>query len=165
MTDQQSTTEQHNSELKIIIEVNAQAEAFYPDTVELGDHAAYALQKDHRSQLTGLENIADGALKTTDVFDYVKRQTARFEYWRKDFPTHSEQSFGLRLLDYLEKKLPNKRDAICNKLKIGDATDDDKYLRRRIYLLLIRQCVHQLVIEYEFRVNADLQQQHNSRRA
>ena len=48
-----------NPEMKIIREVNIQAENFYNEAVKLGDHAAYALKAQHRSQMTNLENIAD----------------------------------------------------------------------------------------------------------
>jgi len=143
--------------MQIIREVNIQAENFYEDAVQIGDHAAYALTKAHRSQLTGLENIAEGALKVSDILDYIKRQTARFPYWRQSFPGEkpSDEAFGERLKNYLEKELTRKRDVICNAkmLNIGDKTDEDKTLRRRIYLLLIRQFMRQMVAEYEYRVS------------
>ncbi len=146
-----------NRAMQIIREVNIQAENAYEDAVQLGDHAAYALKKNHRSQMTGLENIAESALKTSDIFDYIKRQTARFLYWRQSFPTHSDLVFGERLKRYLEEELSKKRDTICspNRLNIGNKTDEDKQLRRRVYLLLIRQFIRQMVVEYEYRVNIE----------
>jgi hypothetical protein len=60
-----------NSEMKIISEVNIQAEDFYDDAVALGDLAAVMLEENHRSQMTSLENIAESTLKTSDVFDYI----------------------------------------------------------------------------------------------
>lgn len=146
-----------NKEMQIIREVNIQAENFYEDAVQLGIHAAYALTKAHRSQMTGLENIADSAPKVSDILDYIKRQTARFPYWRQVFPGEkpSDEAFGERLKNYLEKELGRKRDAVCNVklLNIGDQTDEDRTLRRHIYLLLIRQFVRHMVAEYEYRVS------------
>ncbi len=160
-------------EMQIILEVSDQAENFYEDAVQLGDHAAYALKARHRSQMTGLENIAESTLKSSDVLDYIKRQTARFPYWRQNFPKdlsnqsfnerskQSEESdpsnkgFGERLKLYLEKNLVDKRNAICSKghLDIGNQTDEDRQLRRRIYLLLIRQFLRKMVAQYEYRVS------------
>ena len=160
-------------EMQIILEVSDQAENFYEDAIQLGDHAAYALKARHRSQMTGLENIAESTFKSSDVLDYIKRQTARFSYWRQSFPKdlsnqrfneHPKQSeesdpshkgFGERLKLYLEKDLVDKRNVICNErhLNIGNKTDEDRQLRRRIYLLLIRQFLSQMVAQYEYRVS------------
>ena len=146
-----------NKDMQIIREVNIQAENFYEDAVEFGDHAAFALTKAHRSQMTGLENIAESTPKASDILDYIKRQTARFSYWRQSFPGErpSDEAFGERLKNYLEKELRTKRDAICNTklLNIGDKTDEEKTLRRHIYLLLIRQFIRQMAAEYEYRVS------------
>ena len=143
-------------EMQIILEVNHQAENFYEDAILLGDHAAYALTIRHRSQMTGLENIAECALKASDVLDYVKRQTARFAYWRQDFPNGeaSKGSFGERLRTYLEEELAKKRDVICReRLKIGDKTDEHRQIRRRVYLLLMRQFLRNMIAHYEYRVS------------
>ena len=67
-----------NPEMKIIREVSIQAEDFYDDAVKLGDHAAFALKAAHRSQMTSLENIAESTFKTSDIFDYIKKQTSTF---------------------------------------------------------------------------------------
>src|SRR5207248_10794597 len=109
-----------------------QAEIFYEDAVQRGDHAAYALTKAHRSQMTGLENIAESALKASDILDYIKRQTARFSYWRQTFPGEkpSDEAFGERLKNYLEGELQTRRNAICNALNISEKTDEDRTLRR-----------------------------------
>jgi hypothetical protein len=140
-------------EMQIIREVSNEVENFYEDAIQLGDHAAYALQAAHRSQVTGLENIAESTLKTSDVFDLIKKQTARFSYWRKDFPEHTKQDFGESLLKYLEEELAKKRDDICKKLDIGNQTDADKQERRHIHLLLIRQFIRKMAAQYEFRVS------------
>jgi hypothetical protein len=157
---QQSVADK-NREIKIRREVNNQAELFYKDAVDIGDHAAYALGRSHRSQFTGLENVAESALKITDIFDYVKRQTARYNYWRIALPYEPKEIFGERLRSYLEKNLAEVRDKACEALQIGNTSDEEKRLRRRVYLLLVRQFIRQMVVQYEYRVNAEGLGNHN----
>ena len=66
-----------NREMQIIREVNIQAEEFYQTAQDLGNHAAYALKAAHRSQMTGLESVAESSFKTSDILDYIKKQTTR----------------------------------------------------------------------------------------
>lgn len=144
-----------NNEMKVIREVSIQAENCYSDAIKLGEHAAYALKASHRSQMTGLENVAESTFKKSDVFDYIKRQTARLPYWRQPFPEvkNSDAGFGERLKDFLEKELTKKRDVICTHLDIGDVTDEERLERNRIYLLLIRQFIRHMVVHYEYLVS------------
>ena len=151
-------------DMQIILEVHNQAENFYPDAVRLGDHAAYALKARRRSQMTGLENLAESAFKVSDILDYIKRQTARSVEWQQTLPTDMAEGgaltgndetaglgFGQRLKRYLEVELLRKRDTVCSRLSIEDDNEENRKLRRRVYLLLIRQFLRQVVIEYEFR--------------
>lgn len=145
-----------NKQMQIIREVNIEAEEFYQQAIDLGMHAANVLTKGHRSQMTGLENIANTAQKTTDVFDYIKRQTARFSDWQQG-DQNAEQPdmpFGLRLKKALEG-LKQQREDLCTpeRLDISNETPADKHLRQRVYLLLIRQFIHQMVVHYEFHLN------------
>ena len=146
-----------NPEMKIIREVNIQAENFYNEAVKLGDHAAYAIKTQHRSQMTNLENIAESSFKATDILDFIKKQTARFSYWRQPFPEDKDANtgFGEKLKRYLENNLETTLKNVCspNRLNIGETTDEDKQERRRIYLLLIRQFIRQMVVEYEYQVS------------
>jgi ATP-dependent Clp protease ATP-binding subunit ClpA len=142
------------SEMAIIREVNIQAENFYDKAVDLGDHAAYVLLNKHRSQMTSLEAIAESTLKVTDIFDFIKKQTARLPQWRLSLGQESTNpGFGESLRDQLENKLKGNLNAVCNHLEIKDNTDDEKQLRRRIYLLLIRQFIRQMVVEYEYQAS------------
>jgi hypothetical protein len=142
-----------HKEIKIIREVNNKAENFYKDSVSLGDHAAKAFQERHRSQMTNLETLAESALKATDIFDYIKRQTARYQNWRY---MHAGNAFGERLRSYLEKDLQEGPLAqICIKLQIGEKSDEDQQERRHIYLQLIRQFIRQMVIEYEYQTSLE----------
>jgi hypothetical protein len=141
-----------NQTMKIIREVNYQAELFYNDAVSMGDHAASALGKERRAQMTSLENIAESTLKSTDVFDFIKKQIARHDDWRKPYKHHTDpkQGFGERLKIYLEKDLPPRTTTVCNSAGVGD---EEHQLRREIYLQLIRQFIRQVVVQYEYRVN------------
>lgn len=163
-------------EMQIKLEVSIQAEQFYEDAIQLGDHAAYAVKKKHRTQLTGLESVAESATKVSDILDYVKRQTARLSYWRQAFSQEQQGSqkeqaawhsiytgdaddkeFGERLKHYLEHVLAEKRDVLCRtKLDTAHETDEQRMLlRRHVYLLLIQQFIRQLVIQYEYRLSFD----------
>jgi hypothetical protein len=148
-------------EIKIIREVNNQAENFYDKAVSLGDHAAKAFKDKHRSQMTNLETLAESALKTTDIFDYIKRQTARDEHWRRSHnPT--EGMLGERLRAYLTDNLKKTRDEVCDKLQIGEQSENDQQTRRHIYLQLIRQFIRQMVIEYEYQTSRMQQKQNGN---
>jgi hypothetical protein len=148
MSEQQ--VQDKHREIKIIREVNIAAENSYEEAVKLGGHAAKAFQERHRSQMTNLETLAESALKVTDIFDYIKRQTARYSFWRH---AQTGTAFGEELRSYLEKNVKDARNEICNKLNIGNQSDEEKQLQRHIYLQLIRQFIRQMVIQYEYRVS------------
>ncbi len=169
-----------NKEMQIIREVNDEAEQFYQRAERLGAIAADAMGKDRRSQMTGLENIAETALKYTDVFDYIKKQMARFDDWR-DAPRKQAnpgqppqgagrrtKGFGEGLLEELEK-LKGTQNNICERLRIENQSDEDKRRYQQIYLQLIRQFIRQVVVHYEYRLNPVLaqvgQKEKNSRGA
>ena len=159
-----------NQDMQIIREVSAMAETFYEDAVALGDHAASAFQSlkrtdrnNHRSQMTGLENITESTFKASDVLDYIKKQTARHKYWQKGYAKHTNpnEGFGERLKNYLEQKLPGRRDAVCTRVGIGKDTYDDWLKRQHVYLLLIRQFIRYLVVQYEYQVSLDTREETN----
>jgi hypothetical protein len=146
-----------NYDMKVIREVSGQAEVTYKDAEALGDHAAHAFagsRTNHRSQMTSLENIANSTFKTSDVFDYIKKQTARHDEWRRTYQGSNEPNigFGERLLKYLQVELASKAKALSDseRLKIPNNTDAGQQERRRIHLLLIRQFIRQMVAQYEF---------------
>ena len=84
--------------MSILREVAYRADLFYEDAERLGQKAARALTSKKRSQITGLEAVANSALKTSDVFDFIKTRTARHEEWRKE-------NFGPELLSFLTEEL------------------------------------------------------------
>lgn len=151
-----------NFEMKIIREVSLEADECYPEAVKIGDHAASALKARHRAQLTNLENIAESSFKTSDILDYIKKQTARFSHWRQPDPSASnpKQGFGERLRVYLEQELPRHVNEMCvsERLGIFDASLEDKQKRRYVTLLLMRQVIRSIVVQYEYRVNPDKSQ-------
>ncbi len=142
--------------IKIAREVASQAEVLYSDATRLGDHAARAFggEERRRSQMTGLETIANSTFKTTDIFDYVKKQTARHKGWQHREGEGGER-FGERLLQQLQGELANRARAIADRLRIGDTTDEDKQKRRHIHLLLMRQFIRQMVVQYEYKAELD----------
>jgi hypothetical protein len=175
MTTEKQGPAKQISESQIILEVNIQAESFYEDAVKLGDHAAYALGKDHRSQMTGLESVAESAFKAADVWDYVKRQighSSRSADWQRRAPADAsfkdlkDQPFGERLKNYLEDELKKRCESMCeSKLGIDKKTKSEKELmvRRRAYLLLIRHFIRSMVIQYEYRVGFAREQKEGGR--
>ncbi|WP_052887896.1 hypothetical protein [Thermogemmatispora carboxidivorans] len=143
-------------EIQIVIAVSKEADRpdFYELAERLGYHAAVALKKEHRSQMTGLEAIVNGTLKRSDVLDYVKKQIARFDYWclpLKDDKADPQTGFGERLLRVLEQDLAARTDKVCQELGIGEKTEEDRQLRRRVHLSLMRQFIRSMVAHYEFR--------------
>ena len=141
----------------ITLRVNEEAVKFYNKSQELGELAAksFLQEKDHqrhRSQMTGLENIAETTLKWTDVLDYIKKQMARPRGWTT---LYEGKSFGESLKRYIEEELPGNVGRVCynDKIHIGNESDDDKQVRQQVYLDLIRQLIRQIVVQYEYRVN------------
>ncbi len=123
--------------MRILREVALQADRFYDQAQALGHKAATNLTDKKRSQISGLENIANCALKTTDVFDYIKLRTARQKEW---------QSWGPELLTYLGRDLRTQSESITATLEI----DRDSAEGLEVYLLLIREFVRQLAAQYEY---------------
>lgn len=123
--------------IKILRQVALRADIFYGKAEELGSKAATALGKDKRSQISGLEGIANSALKTSDVFDFIKLRTARQAPWK---------DWGPALLNFLRKDLRKERKRICDTLGMDQQSVDGL----EVYLLLIREFVRQLAAHYEY---------------
>jgi len=97
-----------------------------------------------RAQISGLESVANGTRKVSDVLDYIKLRTARHKEWRVN-------EIGAALLEAMEQDLRTRRDGICNELtSLADGAAVDDYMRQDIYLRLIRGFVAQLAAQYEF---------------
>lgn len=143
-----------NKRMKIIIRVNEQAEQFYGKAQELGELAAQSFSTmssaekgRHRSQMKGLENIADTTFKVSDVLDYIKKQIARRKGWTTVI---AGQSLGESLKTYIEKDLKSAVESVCASVGIKNATEQDARDRQRIHLDLTRQLVRQIVVHYEY---------------
>ncbi len=130
MTDQQLR-------IKMLREVALRADGFYDEAEKLGRRAAKALTDKKSSQIKNLEGIANSALKTSDVFDFIKTRTARQEKW---------QAWGPDLLNYLSRDLRTNRRVICEQLGIDTESADGL----EVHLMLIREFVRQLAAQYEF---------------
>ena len=125
--------------MSILREVAYRADLFYGDAKKLGQKAAQALTRKKRSQITGLEATANSALKTSDVFDFIKLRTARQKEWQGN-------RLGAELLAYLKDTLREERNIICNNLNV----DSDSAVGLQVHLLLIREFVRQLSAHYEY---------------
>jgi len=134
-----------NTRLKMLHEVALVADgpAFTSRARELGGLAATALGEKHRSQITGLESLANSTLKVSDVFDYLKLRTARHKEWR-------ESELGQQLLQYLEQDLAQEREQICLRLGLSDEAPEQREQRQEVYRALIRAFVQQLAAHYEY---------------
>ncbi len=130
MTDQQLR-------IKMLREVALRADGFYDKAEKLGRKAAEELTDKKSSQIKGLEGIANSALKTSDVFDFIKTRTARQEKW---------QAWGPDLLEYLSRDLRTARRTICTQLEIDPEGIDGL----EVHLMLIREFVRQLTAHYEY---------------
>jgi hypothetical protein len=128
-------------DLQIIRAVAIQADALRGESEKMGHAAAEAIRDSVGSrQIKGLENVADAALKVSDVLDYLKRQTAKCEpnkSWRKN-------NLGADLIQFVSSDLRQRATTVARTL---NATEVE---RQRIHLLLIRSFIHQLAAHYEF---------------
>jgi len=163
-----------NQDMKIIREINLEAEGFYDEAQALGNHAYQAFKDGHRAQLTGLENVAESSLKTSDILDYIKKQISRSDpgkYWRTesedDLPEGKvRQGFGERLKKNLEG-LSMQVERVCRnadivtKVERGRPRQDeelqraklkaDRWKRQDIHVRLMREFIRQMVVQYEYR--------------
>lgn len=128
-----------NQRLIILKEVAMRADNFQSQAEKMGKIAAKAFET--KRPMRNLENIANGAMKVSDVLNYVKRQTGKSskgEKWKKD-------GFGEELLNIVENRHLKERDRICEKLRVSS-----EETRLDVYLLLIREFIRQLVVYYEY---------------
>lgn len=121
------------------------SDVVYEQAQGLGQRAARGVK---RSQISGLEGVANGSRKVSDVLDYIKLRTARHKEWRE------KDDIGAAILAALEKDLRRLRDDVCHELEKPPAGIEpvkvDDYMRQDIYLRLIRGFVAQIAAQYEF---------------
>jgi len=125
--------------IRMLRQVALRADDFYDKAEELGEKAADALTKSKRSQINNLESIANSALKTTDVFNFIKTRTARQDEWKQG-------DWGPELLEYLSRDLRTERRQICNQLEVEVNSAEGL----EVHLMLIREVVRQLAAHYEY---------------
>lgn len=125
--------------LQMLREVALLADNFQVQAEDLGSKAARGLTDSKRSQITGLESMANSALKVTDVFDFIKLRTARQPEWRKE-------DWGARLLEFVRDNLGEQRNHICSTLQIASLSLE----AQEVHLMLIREFVRQLSAHYEY---------------
>lgn len=131
------------TKMKILKEISIKTDNFREETKSLGE-LAVDIFSNNKAQMKNLENIANSALKISDVLDFIKRQTGRSkanEQWKKN-------NFGNKLLNKIENELKSERDKICQLLTVND-----DYQKLEIYLQLVREYIRQIVIHYEFKLS------------
>ena len=135
-----------NRQMQLVRAVALKADAFYGTAEKFGARMARPFSHEHghergRAQITGLEAIANSALKASDVLDYVKKQTARHEEWYKD-------NLGPDLLSFLTDGGPDslykQRGAIEKSLSL-DAVE-----RQQVTVMLYREFIRQVAAHYQF---------------
>lgn len=142
--------------LKMIREVSLMADGFYNQAEALGKIAANNehgiddeeadeakrssdKKRKHRAQITGLESIANSALKVTDIINYLKTQTARRKFWQSG-------ELGQQVLKFINVELVEKKRQICTELKLPL----DQVEAQQVHLHLIREFVYQFAAQYEY---------------
>jgi hypothetical protein len=143
-----------NLQMKIHREVELHIDKMYGKTEQLGKLAVQVFGRDRgKAQLRNLENIANSTLKVSDVLDYIKRQTARMNEWKK-------QNFGLQMLSYVQKEIEAQKENIFENLKTETQFTqqevkelqghEGEFKKQEIAMQLIRGFVKQLVIHFEW---------------
>ena len=127
--------------LQAMREVAEQADKFYTEAEALGTVAAKDFTSRHRKQITDLEDVANSAMKVTDVINHIKNQTARRDPWRE---------LGPQLLDAIQGSLDNRRQTICKRLSLSEVAHERAKQEQQIHLYLIREFVRQLAAQYEY---------------
>lgn len=125
--------------IRVLRAVALHADQYQAPAEAMGRKAAAGLTRAKRAQITGLEAMANSALKVTDVLDYVKLRTARQKEWRAE-------NWGGDLLRYLDKDLRKDRGIICTQLGLQENGIDGL----ETHLMLIREFVRQVSAQYEF---------------
>lgn len=130
-----------NMTLKAMREVNIRADSksFRDSAASLGAQATRLFAD--KSQLKKLENTGNSALKITDIYNYIKRQTGKdgkAQNWNKE-------QFGTSLLQKLQGVERDEGENICTLLAINVPED-----RMEVNLMLAREFIRQMVIHYEY---------------
>ena len=138
-------------EVLFIQKISEQADTFYSEGERFGKWAKQAFPARDRSQMKGLENIANSSLKVSDVLDFIKKQTGKSESgkrWRAK--NDQQQEFGKQLIAFIMGTLKNKRDLVCSLVAsiAGQEAATDFELQQS-YLALIREFIRQIVAHYE----------------
>ncbi|VFU18280.1 hypothetical protein SCFA_4010004 [anaerobic digester metagenome] len=138
-------------QLTILQLLNLAADEFYEEAKHMGRLANHALSTKGRSQMKGLERVANSLVKVSDIFDNVKKQTARHEEWQTD-------NFGQQLLTFLEQDLRTRTEDIVKQAQeaIRESETDQHPTeitaldKQEIYIRLCQEYVRQLVVHYEY---------------
>ena len=141
-------------EILFVQQISLKADNFYSDGERFGKWAKLAFGNS-RSQIRGLESIANSSLKVADILDYIKKQTGKQkarEQWRK---LQGNQEFGPALLNFISDSLRTKRDEVCVVISaLPNQAVVDELEKQRIFLALIREFIRQVSAQYELEVTS-----------
>jgi len=137
-----------NRRLRMERAVALRAAALYETALTFGKRMARQFDDNRgRAQVKGLERLAARASVPAEVLTYVAEQTRRHRAW-------SDHDLGTDLLAvltdggsdgrYAADSLYNQRDGI------GDPLDLDETERRQVTLLLYREFLRQVTVQYLF---------------
>jgi len=130
--------------MQIVRAVALAADGFYEDAKNLGETAVDCFTGGRRSQITGLESLANGAIKVSDVLDYIKKQVGK-DTDKSDRQSWRKNDFGKKLLEYLEVNLKRQLGTLSL-----SPPSVDKAEQQRVHLMLIREFVRQMSAHYEY---------------
>jgi len=136
--------EVRNRELRLVRAVALAADQHYNDAERIGRAAAQSFAEQGRggrSQVTGLEAVANSALRVTEIFNYIKKQVgkdSKGESWRRN-------DFGRNLLEFLDQKLSKTVSEFDIQPPVQDGAE-----RQRAHLLLARAFLQAVAAHFEF---------------
>jgi hypothetical protein len=130
--------------MQIVRAVALAADGFYEDAKKFGETAVDCFTGGRRSQITGLESLANSSIKVSDVLDYIKKQVGK-DSDKSEKQTWRKNDFGKKLLEYLEVNLRRQLGTLSL-----SPPSTDKAEQQRVYLMMIREFVRQLSAHYEY---------------
>ena len=131
-------------QMQIVRAVALAADGFYEDAKKFGETAVDCFTGGRRSQITGLESLANSSIKVSDVLDYIKKQVGK-DSDKSEKQTWRKNDFGKKLLEYLEVNLRRQLGTLSL-----SPPSTDKAEQQRVYLMMIREFVRQLSAHYEY---------------
>lgn len=137
-----------NRQISLKRAVALAADGFYPESDRLGALAARCFGHGGglagRTQIKGLEALANSALMVADVLDFIKKQIGR-DTDRLERQSWRRENFGEQLLQFLDRDLRALVGTLDPESPITEPRE-----RQMTHLMLIRQFLRQVSAQYEY---------------